>query len=143
MAVTVRTIELWRREVENRPGTLTSVLAPLAEAGADLQLVMGYRYPGNEAKAAIEVFPIKGKKAAAAAAAAGLQQAAISALLIEADNRVGLGHAISKALADAGINLDFLVAQVIGRKCTALAGFGNAEDSRKAAVLIRKAAARK
>jgi hypothetical protein len=140
MAVTVRTIELWRREVENRPGTLTSVLAPLAEAGADLQLVMGYRYPGNEAKAAIEVFPVKGRKAAAAAAAAGLQRAAISALLIEADNRVGLGHAISKALADAGINLDFLVAQAIGRKCTVVAGFANAEDSRRAAVLIRKAA---
>ena len=140
MAVTVKNIELWRTEVENRPGTLTGVLAPLAEAGVDLQLVMGYRYPGNEAKAAIEVFPVKGKKAAAAAGAAGLQPAALSAVLIEADNRVGLGRTIALALADAGINLDFLVAQTVGHKCTAVAGFRNKEDARRATVLIRKAA---
>ncbi|MGA3023313.1 MAG: hypothetical protein ABSF98_00950 [Bryobacteraceae bacterium] len=139
MAVTVKNIELWRTEVENRPGTLTGVLAPLAEAGVDLQLVMGYRYPGNEAKAAIEVFPVKGKNAAAAGAA-GLQPAALSAVLIEADNRVGLGHTIALALADAGINLDFLVAQTVGHKCTAVAGFRSKEDARRATVLIRKAA---
>jgi hypothetical protein len=139
MAVTVKNIELWRTEVENRPGTLTGVLAPLAEAGVDLQLVMGYRYPGNEAKAAIEVFPVKGKNAAAAGAA-GLQPAALSAVLIEADNRVGLGRTIALALADAGINLDFLVAQTVGHKCTAVAGFRSKEDARRATVLIRKAA---
>ena len=46
MAVRVRVISLWRREVENRPGALARTLAPLAGAGTDLEVVMAYRYPG-------------------------------------------------------------------------------------------------
>ena len=141
MAVVVKNIELWRTEVENRPGTLAGTLAPLADAGADLQIVMGYRYPGNEAKAAIEVYPVKGKKAASAAQAAGMQSSSIPTLLIEGDNRPGLGHGIAQALADAGINVGFLVAHVIGRKYAAVAGFDTAEDARNAAALIKKATA--
>jgi ACT domain-containing protein len=67
MALTVKRITLWRREIENRPGALASTLEPLAEAGADLRLVMGYRYPETTSRAAIEVFPVTGKKAVEAA----------------------------------------------------------------------------
>ena len=67
MAVTVKKITLWRREVENKPGVLGGVLAPLAEAGADLQVVMGYRHAGDGSKAAIEVSPVTGKKSLTAA----------------------------------------------------------------------------
>jgi hypothetical protein len=35
---------------------------------------------------------------------------------VEGDNKPGLGHAIAQAIADAKINLNFLVAQVIGRR---------------------------
>jgi methionine synthase II (cobalamin-independent) len=44
-----------------------------------------------------------------------------------------------RALADAGLNLDFLVAQVIGRKYSAVIGFENEADADKASVLIKKA----
>jgi ACT domain-containing protein len=44
MAVSVKKVTLWRTEVENKPGTLAKILAPLAEAGADLQVVMGYHH---------------------------------------------------------------------------------------------------
>ena len=71
MVVAVKKITLWRGEVENKPGVLDSVLAPLAAAGADLQVVMGYRYPGEEGKAAIEACPVSGRKAIAAAKGAG------------------------------------------------------------------------
>lgn len=138
MAVVVKNIELWRTEVENKPGTLADALGPLAKAGADLQIVMGYRYPGNEAKAAIEVFPVKGKKSAAAAQAAGMKTPSISTLLVEGDNRMGLGHLIAQGLAGAGINVDFFVAQVIGRKYSAVIGFETPEDARKATMLIKK-----
>ena len=43
MAVRVRTITLWRREVENKPGALARTLEPLARAGADLEVLMAYR----------------------------------------------------------------------------------------------------
>ncbi len=71
MAVTVKRAILWRREVDNQPGMLANTLHPLSEAGADLQVVMAYRYPGGENKAAIELHPVSGKKSVAAAQRAG------------------------------------------------------------------------
>jgi len=58
MAASAKKIALWRKEVEDRPGSLASGLASLAAAGADLQVVMAYRYPGEENKAAIELYPV-------------------------------------------------------------------------------------
>ena len=141
MAVTVKKITLWRSEVENRPATLASALEPLAGAGADLQVVMGYRYPGDESKAAIELYPVSGRKSAAAAQAAGLSASTIPTLLVEGDNKPGLGYAIAKAIGDAGINMGFVVAQVIGRKYSAILGFATEEDARKASALLRKTTA--
>ncbi len=139
MAVTVKKAVLWRKEVENRPGMLASTLQPLSEAGADLQVVMAYRYPGAENKGAIELYPVTGRKVTAAAHAAGLAPSSIPILLVEGDNRAGLGHAIAKALGDAGINLGFAMAQVVGRRYSAIFGFENEADATKAATLIRKA----
>lgn len=143
MPVTVKQITLWRTEVENRAGVLAQTLKPLAEAGADLHLVMGYRYPGDESKAAIEVYPIAGKRVAAAAQATGMSASIIPTLLIEGENKPGLGHALAQTIADAGINLSFLVAQVIGKTYSAVLGFETEADVKKAAALIRKATASK
>ncbi|MBV9303224.1 MAG: hypothetical protein JOY62_01615 [Acidobacteriaceae bacterium] len=143
MAVTVKPIKLWRKEIENKPGELAQTLEPLARAGADLQIVMGYRYPGHEERAAIELHPIESKKLSSTATAAGLHDASIAALLVEGDNRPGLGHGITEALARAGINLDFLVAHVMGRRYSAVLGFDNQADLKKATPLIKKAAAAK
>lgn len=143
MAVKVKRISLWRKELENKAGTLAGTLEPLAKAGADLQIVMGYRYPGENTKAAVELYPIVGKKTTQAALGAGLAVATIPALVVAGDDRPGLGHGIAKAMAEAGINLDFLVAQVIGRKYSAVIGFENDADAMKASALIKKVAAKK
>jgi hypothetical protein len=143
MAVKVKRITLWRKELENKAGTLAGTLEPLAKAGTDLQVVMGYRYPGEGAKAAVELFPIGNKKATQAAQGAGLVASSIPALYVEGDNRPGLGHGITQAIAEAGVNLDFLVAQVIGRKYSAVLGFENEPDAAKATALIKKAAGKK
>jgi hypothetical protein len=139
MAVTVKRVTLWRREVDNRPGMLAGTLEPLAGAGADLQVIMGYRFPGHESRAAIEVYPVAGKKATAAAEAGGLSASSIPSLHVEGDNRAGLGYAIAKALADAGINLGFAVAQVVSRRFTAIFGFESDADADRAATLIKSA----
>ncbi len=140
MAVTVKKITLWRGEVPNRPGTLGNALAPLAAAGADLQVVMGYHYHGAGDMAAIEVFPVSGKKANTAAEAAGLCASALPTLLVEGDNKAGLGAAVAETIAEAGINVGFFVAQVIGRKFSAVIGFEDEAASRQASTLIKKAA---
>jgi hypothetical protein len=137
MALTVRKILLWRREAPDAPGVAATTLEPFAKSGADLKLVMGYRI--HDAKAAVEVWPVAGRKIVAAAQGAGLAAASIPALLVEGDDRPGLGHAFAKAVADAGINLSFLVAMVVGRKFSSVFGFGSEADAKAAAPLLRKA----
>ena len=141
MAVTIKKAMLWHKEINNRPGMLANTLGPLSQAGADLQVVMAYRYPGGKDTAAIELLPVVGRKPLAAARAAGLAQSPLPTLLVQGDNRQGLGHAIAKALGEAGINLSLLMAQVVGRRYSALFGFDNEADAAKAAALIKKAAA--
>lgn len=143
MAVTVKRITLWRKELENKAGTLAGTLEPLAKAGADLQIVMGYRNPGDNTKAVVELYPVGSKKTTQAAQGAGLTASTISALFVAGDNRPGLGHCIAQAVAEAGVNMDFLVAQVIGRKYSAVIGFENDNDAIKASALIKKAAGKK
>ena len=141
MAITLKKITLWRKEVDDKPGALADTLALLAQAGTDLQAVMGYRYQGDQGKAAIELHPVSGKKAIEAARSAGLAASPIPTVLLQGDNRRGLGHTIAKALGDASINLGFVLAQVVGRKYAAVFGFENDSDAAKAIALIRKAAA--
>ncbi|MBS1857696.1 MAG: hypothetical protein JST11_20170 [Acidobacteria bacterium] len=139
----MKSIVLWRAEVENQPGVLAATMEASAKAGADFQLVMGYRHAAAKGKAVIEVYPVAGRKLTAAAGTAGLAAAPIPALLVEGDNRPGLGYAIAQALGAGGINLAFFIGQVIGRKFSAVAGFEAPEDAKKASPLIRKAAAQK
>ena len=90
MPVTVKNISLWRKEVENQVGMLAHTLEPLTKAGANLRVLMGYRYPGDATKAAIELYPIAGKKVIAAAAGVGLVASSIPTLLVEGDDKPGL-----------------------------------------------------
>jgi hypothetical protein len=143
MAVMVKKIVLWRKEVEDQPGVLANALAPLAHARTDIHVVMAYRFPGEEAKAAIELYPVTGRKSAAAAREAGFSASDIPALLVEGDNRAGIGYATAQAIAGAGINMDFLVAQVVGKKFSAVFGFQSDTDAAKCAAIIRKSATAK
>ncbi|PYQ42146.1 MAG: hypothetical protein DMF77_13870 [Acidobacteria bacterium] len=143
MAISVKKITLWRREIDDRPGSLAQVLAPVADAGTSLRVVMGYRYPEPSGKAAVELAPVTGRKATAAAQAAGLSPASIGALLVEGDDRPGLGRTLAGALGEAGINLHFLMALVSGRRYASVFGFGSDADADRAVSIIKKSAAAK
>ena len=143
MAITVKRVTLWRASVDNRPGALARVLAGQAAAGANLEVVMGYAVPGEREHAIVEVHPVKAKKAMAAAQAAGLSASSTPTLLVSGDDRAGLGHSMTQAVADAGINLSFMIAQVVGRRYSAVFGFENEADAARAAGLIKKATRKK
>ncbi|QNI30644.1 hypothetical protein H7849_16060 [Alloacidobacterium dinghuense] len=143
MPVTVKKISLWRKEDENKTGLLALTLEPLAKAGANLSVVMGYRLPGNEAKAAIEIYPVAGKKVTSAATETGFVTSEIPTLFVEGDNKPGIAHKIAQAIAETEVDLNFFVAQAIGRKYSAVIGFANEGDAKKAATLIKKASRKK
>lgn len=143
MAVTVKRITIWRAEVPDGVGILARALQPLAKAGVDLKLAMAYRIPGQSGLAVVEAAPIVGKRAAAAARQAGLAPTSLPTLHVEGENRAGVGHAIANAVASAGISMSFLMAEVVGRRFATIIGFSSADDARKAARLIKKAASAK
>jgi hypothetical protein len=141
MAVSVKPITLWRRELQDRPGALADSLAPLADDAIDLKVLMAYRFPGEPGRAAVELFPIAGSRATAAAERGGFGASNIPALLVEGDNSPGLGWRLSRAVADAGINMDFVVAQVVGSRYLAVFGFADEAGARGAVPVIKKAGA--
>jgi hypothetical protein len=141
MAISVKPITLWRRELQHRPGALAESLAPLADGGIDLQVLMAYRFPGDPDRGAVEVFPVSGTRATAAAERGGFSTFDLPALLVQGDNAPGLVSRMCRSIADAGINLDFVVAQVTGGRYSAVFGFEQEEGARQAVALIRKAAA--
>jgi hypothetical protein len=139
MAQSIKRITLWRKEADNRAGILAGALAPLAHAGTNIQVVIAHRFPGQGSSGAIELYPVTGKKSAAAAKEAGFSRSNIPALLVEGDNRAGLGYETAQAIAAAGINIDFLVAQVLGKRYSAVFGFESDADAKKCAAVIRRA----
>ncbi len=140
MAITVKKVALWRGELKNRPGTLAGVLEPVAAAGANLRVAMGYGLPTDPERAVVELFPITGKRATAAASAAGLAASTVPCLLVEGDDRPGLGARMARAVADQGVNLSFVLAESVGRKFSAVFGFASDADAEKASRALRVAA---
>jgi len=141
MPLTVKRITLWRADVQNEPGVLSRILEPLAAAGADLKVVMGYRFPTTPERSAVELYPVSGRRTTAAAGQAGLAASDIPCLLVEGDNRAGWGAEMARALADAGINIAFLMAQVIGRRFAVAIGFEDDAAAAEAMKMIRKSGA--
>jgi predicted amino acid-binding ACT domain protein len=76
-------------------------------------------------------------------AGAGLGPSAIPTLLVTGDNRAGLCEAMARGLADAGINIAFVVAQAVGRQFSAVFGFESEADAARATTLLKKAAGRR
>jgi hypothetical protein len=137
----VKRIVLWRGELDDRPGALAEVLEPIAAAGANLGVVMGYYQGGNQpTHAVIELAPVAGRRLTEAVEGAGLVPSAIPVLLVTGSNRAGLAHKVAHALARAGINLRFLMAQTVGRSYSAVLGFEKEADAARAVPLIRTAA---
>jgi len=139
MAMSVKSAKLWVLDANDRTGLLADTLGPLASAGASLRVVMAYRHPGQTERAAVEVYPIQGKKAEAAAQAAGMQPSQMACLLVEGDDRPGMGAQLSRAIASSGLSMTFLMAQVIGRKFSAAVGFSSEQDAEAAAKAIKSA----
>ena len=83
------------------------------------------------------MFPIDGPTAEAEARRIGFVQSDTPCLLVEGDDRRGLGARISRAISDAKVSMAFLMAQVVGKKFSAAIGFASDEDVATATKAIR------
>jgi hypothetical protein len=138
MALSVKKAALWRRELENRPGSLAQSLEHFAKKGVNLQILSGYSYQ-SRAGGAVEVFPITEAKAEEAAKSAGFSKAENNpCLIIEGDDRPGVVYEMTQAIANDGINLQFLQSQGFGNKYVAILGFFSDHDCDRASALLEK-----
>ncbi len=134
MPLKVEKVALWSGTIEDKPGALAKVLEPLAAAGVDLQVVLAER---REGAGVVYLAPVKGRKAVEAARSVGLSETATPVILrVEGTNKPGLGHLMTSALAEAGINLAFAAAAVLGNKFVAFFGFDSDADARKASRIL-------
>ncbi len=132
MANKIGKITVWSVELDDHPGAMAGKLKPLADAGADLQFLLGRRKPESPGRGVLFVAPLQGAKQEAAAKAAGFVPSTdLIGVAVQGANKAGLGMRLSQALAQAGINLRGLSASVIGPEFYALFAFDNPADADK------------
>ena len=140
MPYSVTKVEMWTGEISDRVGGLNAVLQAVAAAGGDLQTVVARRQPHLPGKGSVFLGPIKGAKSQRAATAAGLSRATdLFVLRVEALNRAGDCARVTGLLADAGINLRGLTANVCGGKYVLALGFDTEAAAAQAAKLLKSA----
>jgi hypothetical protein len=137
MSLTVTRVDVWAASIEDQPGGLAGKLAPLAEAGADLEFVIARRAPDKPGTGVVFITPLEGDAQTKAAAGAGFAVAqSLHSVRVEGDNAPGIGAQLTKKLADAGINLRGLSAAVIGQRFIMYLALDTAEDAEKVASLL-------
>jgi hypothetical protein len=131
MSIAVKKVILWRREIENRPGSLAQSIKPLAKSGINLQILVGYA-PHSQGQGAVEVYPVTDAKAEAAAKEAGLKPMTdVQCLLVEGEDHPGLAY---------DINLEFVMLTALGGKFAGIFGTKTAPEADKVKGIIEHAA---
>ncbi len=140
MTYSIRKVDVWVAEIDDRPGGLAAKLEGLANAGASLEFIISRRAPEKPGKGVVFLTPIKGAKQTRAANDAGFNTTSrVHSVRVEGPDRPGLGIKMTRALADAGINLRGVSGAAIGRKSVTYFAFDSADDADNAIKLLKKA----
>jgi hypothetical protein len=139
MAYTVKKVDVWAGEIADRPGGLSSTLAAVTKAGANIEFVVARRAPDKPGTGVVFITPIKGAKQKAAAQQAGLGTSeSLHSVRVEGPDRAGLGAKMTDALAAEGINLRGVSAAALGRRAISYLAFDSAADSEAAVRILKK-----
>jgi len=140
MAYAINKVDVWVGEITDRPGGLSTKLAALNSAGANLSFVIARRAPDKPGTGVVFVTPITGAKQKTAARAAGFQTTdSIHSVRVEGPDQAGLGTKMTRALADGGINLRGISGAAVGRRAVTYFAFDNALDAATGIRILRKA----
>ncbi|HXG09452.1 MAG TPA: amino acid-binding ACT [Gemmataceae bacterium] len=130
-------VHVWSGEVADRPGGVAAKLAPLAQAGANLEFIFTQRRPDKPGTGILYVAPVTGAAQVRAARAAGLSETHDPVVLrVEGDNEAGLGHRLTQQWALAGISFQGLTMSVLGDKFVGYAAFDTVADANRAAAIL-------
>jgi len=137
MGFKLERVHIWSGEIADQAGGMSSKLAPLAEAGANLEYILTRRQPDRPGMGVLYVAPVTGPSQVRAARLAGLVETHDTVVLrVEGDNEAGLGYRLTQQWAMAGINLQGLTMAVIGTKFVGFAVFDTVADANRAAQIL-------
>jgi len=138
MKLEVTRVEVWIASMKDTPGALAAKLAPLSEAGADLEFVFARQSPEKPGTGVIFLAPVKGAKQAAAAKKSGFKKGKrLFTIRVSGANKAGMGAAITDAIAADGLTMQGFSAHVIGRKFVLHIAFSTSAAATKAARVLR------
>jgi hypothetical protein len=137
MGFKLERVHIWSGEIADKAGGMASTLAPLAQAGANLEFISTRRQPDRPGTGVLYIAPVTGPAQVRAARAAGLVETHETVVLrVEGDNEAGLGSRLTQQWATAGISLQSLAMAVLGNKFVAFAAFDTVTDANKAAQIL-------
>ena len=140
MAVEVSKVDVWSGDIEDRCGGLSEKIEAVTEAGADLEFVIARRAPDRPGMGLVFMAPLRGAAQAKAAKAAGLaKDPRVYTLRIEGPSRLGFGAKVTRAIAEAGINMRGMSGTALGRRCAIYISFDNSTDADRARRVLRDA----
>jgi hypothetical protein len=130
-------IHVWSCEIADQAGGMAGKLAPLAQAGANLQYISTRRLPHKPGWGILYVAPVTGPAQVRAARAGGLTETHDTMVLrVEGDNEAGLAFRLTQQWAMAGISLQGLTMSVVANKFVGYAAFDSVDDANRAAQIL-------
>lgn len=131
-------VDVWVGDILNRPGSLARVLEARDAAGADLEFLVARQVSRNTSR--VFLSPLRTAAQRRAAADVGLVRAEnMHSMRIEGPNKPGLAARISRALADAGLNIRGVSAARQNAKVALYFGFSSADDLKTAVRVAKRA----
>ena len=125
-------VDVWAASIKDEPGGLAKVLSSLRDAGADLELIIARRAPGEPGTGVVFLAPLRGDEEVSTAAMLGFNvTSSVQSVRVEGDNEPGVASVLTEKLAAAGINLRGLTAAVMGTRFIMYIGLDSAADATK------------
>ncbi len=138
MAHSVTSVDVYAADIMNRPGSLARLLEALAAGGANLDFVIARQVSDNTSR--VFVAPLKGAKQLRASGDAGMGKAkGMYGIRIVGPDKAGLGAAITRGIAAAGINIRGLSSGSVAKKNVCYIAFNTADEAKRATQAVKKA----
>lgn len=131
--MTVRKATQFSVSVEDKPGKLAETTKALSEAGINLIALAGWTE--GEGKGVIACIPEDPDKLRALECSDGCQPKETEVIVVEGDDKLGVAHAVSQKIADAGVNVKDCIIQAAGCRYQAVIHVDPAEVDKVVAAL--------
>ena len=113
MPYEVSKVEVWAGDIPNQPGTLANVLEAVSNAGTNLEFLIARKVDDNTSR--VFMAPVKGRSQKAASAAGFAKADGLYGIRIAGPDKPGIGAHLTRAVADAGVNLRGASAAAMGK----------------------------